>query len=122
VVTVTGYSPPFGPLAVPGRGRAAAALPGHAPGGCPADGCRDRRRVRARAPGTLGRFAAEVRDPITGVLEVGVAGKITRQDDGACLVTETARDQRREDGWMRAVDRGEDRLADARQGCRRAGR
>ncbi len=119
---MTGYSPPFGPLAVRGE----AELRQH---------FRDMRREVAQrmageaddgyapgAPDTLGRFAAEVRDPITGVLEVGAACKITRQDDGTCLVTETARDQRREDGWMRAVDRGEDRLADARQGCRRAGR
>src|SRR5258708_32769695 len=119
---MTGYSPPFGPLAVGGE----AALRQH---------FRDMRREVAQrmageaddgsapgAPDTLGRFAAEVPDRITAVMEAGAACKITRRDDGTCLVTETARDPRREDEWMRAVDRGQDRLADARQGCRRAGR
>jgi hypothetical protein len=49
------------------------------------------------APGsadTLGRFVMEVRNPFTRALESGAAYKITRQDDGTYLVTETSRDER----------------------------
>jgi hypothetical protein len=46
------------------------------------------------SPDTLGRFHALVRDPFTGALESGAAYKVTRQDDGTYLVTETARDER----------------------------